>query len=55
MCPSNRAEGLAQEIGADIWATSPLDLVESLVADPARRAVSSQRTVGRTRRKRDAA
>lgn len=51
----NRAEGLAEEIGADIWATSPLEIVEALVSDPARRAISTQRTVGRTRRKRDAA
>lgn len=51
----NRAEGLAEEIGADIWATSPLEIVEALVSDPARRAVSGQRTVGRTRKKRNAA
>lgn len=51
----NRAEGLAEEIGADTWATSPLEVVETLVADPSRRAISGQRTVGRSRRKRDAA
>jgi methanogenic corrinoid protein MtbC1 len=51
----NRAEGLAEEIGADIWATSPMEIVEALVSDPARRALSGQRTVGRTRRKRNAA
>lgn len=50
----NRAEGLAEEIGADIWATSPMEIVEALVSDPSRRAVDSQRTVGRTRRKRAA-
>ena len=51
----NRAEGLAEEIGADTWATSPMEIVETLVSDPSRRAVATQRTVGRTRRKRDAA
>lgn len=51
----NRAEGLAEEIGADNWATSPLEIVEALISDPSRRAHSAQRTVGRTRRTRKAA
>jgi methanogenic corrinoid protein MtbC1 len=51
----NRAEGLAEEIGADVWATCPLEIVEVLISDPARRAISGQRTVGRTRKKRNAA
>jgi MerR family transcriptional regulator, light-induced transcriptional regulator len=46
----NRADGLAEEIGADLWATSPLELVDVLVTDPSRRAVAEQRTVGRKRK-----
>lgn len=46
----NRAEGLAEEIGADLWATSPLALVDAMVSQPARRATSDQRTVGKRRR-----
>jgi methanogenic corrinoid protein MtbC1 len=52
----NRADGLAEEIGADLWATSPMGMVQTLIADPARRAQEEQRTVGRKRRtKREAA
>ncbi len=51
----NRAEGLAEEIGADVWARSPLEMVERLVNDPDRRATADQRTVGRGRRRRSAA
>ncbi len=51
----NRAEGLAEEIGADQWATSPMELVELLLLEPERRAEQSQRTVGRVRRKAKAA
>jgi methanogenic corrinoid protein MtbC1 len=52
----NRADGLAEEIGADLWANSPMEMVDTLVADPARRAQMEQRTVGRKRRvKREAA
>jgi len=47
----NRAEGLAEEIGADLWASTPLDLVESIVHDADQRATADQRTVGRVRRK----
>jgi methanogenic corrinoid protein MtbC1 len=46
----NRAEGLAEEIGADLWATSPLELVDLLISEPARRAEADQRTVGRKRK-----
>lgn len=46
----NRAEGLAEEIGADIWANTPLEMVESLVHEPEYRAEKGQRTVGRARR-----
>jgi methanogenic corrinoid protein MtbC1 len=52
----NRADGLAEEIGADLWANSPMGMVDTLIADPARRAQEEQRTVGRKRRtKREAA
>jgi methanogenic corrinoid protein MtbC1 len=46
----NRAEGLAEEIGADLWATDPLEMVEKLVAEPERRATSGQRTVGKNKK-----
>ena len=46
----NRAEGLAEEIGADLWATSPSELLEKLIGEPKRRATPDQRTVGRHRR-----
>ncbi len=46
----NRAEGLAEEIGADLWATSPAQLLERLAKQPDRRATPDQRTVGRHRR-----
>jgi len=46
----NRAEGLAEEIGADLWANSPATLVEAMDAEPERRMESDQRTVGRRRR-----
>ena len=46
----NRAEGLAEEIGADLWATSPSELLTKLENEPHRRATAEQRTVGRTRR-----
>ena len=48
----NRADGLAEEVGADVWAASPLDLVDTLIADKARRAPAEQRTVGKNRLKR---
>jgi methanogenic corrinoid protein MtbC1 len=46
----NRAEGLAEEIGADLWACSPMEMVETLITEPARRAIADQRTVGRKRK-----
>jgi len=46
----NRAEGLAEEIGADVWETSPANLVQLLVDEPERRMVAEQQTVGRRRR-----
>jgi methanogenic corrinoid protein MtbC1 len=46
----NRAEGLAEEIGADLWARDPEELLAKLVTERARRAGAEQRTVGRTRR-----
>ncbi len=47
----NRADGLAEEIGADVWASTPADLVRVLSEQQDRRAASDQRTVGRNRRK----
>ena len=43
----NRAEGLAEEIGADLWASDPISLVEEMAAKPERRMDPAQRTVGR--------
>lgn len=51
----NRADGLAEEIGADLWANSPADLVEQVNAQPERRMAADQRTVGRRRRQGKAA
>ena len=50
----NRAEGLAEEIGADLWAATPWELVQEMVENPDRRAGEDQRSVGRRRRQRDA-
>lgn len=46
----NRADGLAEEIGADLWAKTPLELVQELTENGERRADEDQRTVGRRRR-----
>ncbi len=46
----NRADGLAEEIGADVWANDPTQLVEQMQDKPQRRMTSDQRTVGRKRR-----
>ena len=46
----NRADGLAEEIGADVWARSPQELLEKLTTQRTRRATADQRTVGRNRR-----
>lgn len=51
----NRADGLAEEIGADVWAEDPLEMVHALIYDSHRRAEVDQRTVGRKRRTRSAA
>ena len=51
----NRADGLAEEIGADLWACSPMEMVDLLVDEPARRANSTQRTVGKARKVKKAA
>ncbi|MBT8485893.1 MAG: hypothetical protein HKO59_07060 [Phycisphaerales bacterium] len=48
----NRAEGLAEEIGADLWAKDPRELLERLDGENDRRATPEQRTVGRNRRTR---
>jgi methanogenic corrinoid protein MtbC1 len=45
----NRAEGLAEEIGADLWATTPGELISTLNENPLRRATPEQRTVGQHR------
>lgn len=47
----NRADGLAEEIGADLWALDPQELVEVMDEEPERRMSMDQRTVGRNRRK----
>ncbi|MEO1235611.1 MAG: B12-binding domain-containing protein [Planctomycetota bacterium] len=46
----NRAEGLAEEIGADLWASDPIELVETIAENTKRRMSPDQRTVGRKRR-----
>ena len=51
----NRAEGLAQEIGADLWATSPMQLVEEMTRQPERRAQAAPHSVGKKRKSRLAA
>ncbi len=46
----NRAEGLAEEIGADLWAKDPATLIGKLATETDRRATPEQHTVGRHRR-----
>ncbi|MEM9916370.1 MAG: cobalamin-dependent protein [Planctomycetota bacterium] len=46
----NRAEGLAEEIGADLWAKDPIELVQTIAENTQRRMSEDQRTVGRKRR-----
>jgi methanogenic corrinoid protein MtbC1 len=46
----NRAPGLAEEIGADLWASDPIELVEVMDELPERRMTADQRTVGRKRK-----
>ena len=51
----NRADGLAEEIGADLWALDPIDLVDVMAQQPDRRMTADQRTVGRRRKQAPAA
>ena len=46
----NRAEGLAEEIGADVWTDDPVDLVRIMVECPDDRMTHDQRTVGKRRK-----
>jgi methanogenic corrinoid protein MtbC1 len=46
----NRAEGLAEEIGADLFAPNPIEALELLANYPNKRATPEQQTVGRKRR-----
>ena len=48
----NRAEGLSEEIGSDLFAPNPLDSLAILEAYPNTRATPEQQTVGRKRRMR---
>ena len=50
-----RAEGLADEIGADLYAPDAASAVETANEHPTRKATVDQQTVGRTRRIRKAA
>jgi methanogenic corrinoid protein MtbC1 len=50
-----RAEGLAEEIGADLYAPDAADAVAIANTNPDRKATVDQQTVGRTRRIRKAA
>lgn len=45
----NRAEGLAEEIGADLWATDPRELVLEISENPDMFTGAEHRTVGRKR------
>lgn len=51
----NRAKGLAEEIGADLWAEDPRELVQKMTSEPQRRAVPTQQSVGKKRKLRAAA
>ncbi|HUO07281.1 MAG TPA: B12-binding domain-containing protein [Phycisphaerae bacterium] len=46
----NRAEGLSEEIGSDLFAPDPVSALEILQAYPGKRATPEQQTVGRKRR-----
>jgi methanogenic corrinoid protein MtbC1 len=50
-----RAEGLAEEIGADLYAADAATAIEAAGSHPTRKATVDQQTVGRTRRIRKAA
>ncbi|MEM9082333.1 MAG: hypothetical protein AAGB34_01970, partial [Planctomycetota bacterium] len=43
----NRAEGLAEEIGADLWGEDPMDVIQAIVDEPECRMSQDQRTVGK--------
>lgn len=51
----NRAEGLAEEMGVDLWAEDPLELADLLIYESDRRAVPETRNGGRKRKTRTAA
>lgn len=51
----NRAEGLAEEIGADLWATSPQELYEVLMENPHHRSEVNQPNAGSRKARRRAA
>jgi methanogenic corrinoid protein MtbC1 len=51
----NRADGLAEEIGADTWASDPAELLDVVDNQREQRMQSDQRTVGRRRRQSKAA
>jgi methanogenic corrinoid protein MtbC1 len=51
----NRAEGLAEEMGADLWVEDPLELVEVLIHDRDLRSAAGFRTVGKRRKRKSAA
>ncbi|HVS73311.1 MAG TPA: B12-binding domain-containing protein [Phycisphaerae bacterium] len=51
----NRAEGLAEEIGSDLFAPDPVSALEILNNFPNKRATPDQQTVGRKRRLKKAA
>jgi methanogenic corrinoid protein MtbC1 len=46
----NRAPGLSEEIGSDLFAADPLAALELLASCPEKRATPEQQTVGRKRR-----
>ena len=50
-----RADGLAEEIGADLWVSNPLELAHKMFTQAEHRAPADQRTVGKRRSKRSAA
>ncbi|HVX86092.1 MAG TPA: B12-binding domain-containing protein [Phycisphaerae bacterium] len=51
----NRAEGLSEEIGADLFAPDPISALDILHNFPNKRATPDQQTVGRKRRLKKAA
>ena len=46
----NRAEGLAEEIGADLWASDPLDLIDLMVEQAYARAKAPQAAAAKKRK-----